>query len=137
MSLPAPAAPTAASLRWFGLLVLVFFGLIGGLVLWQFEALRVSRVLWSIGAVFALVYYAVPPLRLPMYNGWILLFSPIGWLVSHALLGAIYFGLITPIGLALRAFGRDRMGRGFEASAKSYWVEHDDAPEPARYFRQS
>ena len=45
---------------------------------------------------------------------------PIGWVVSHLLLGVVYFLVLTPIGLTLRALGRDPLERRFDQSASSY-----------------
>ena len=59
---------------------------------------------------------------------------PIGWTVSHLLLGSIFYLVITPIGLLLRALGHDPMERKFDREAKTYWIEHERA-ETARYFR--
>jgi hypothetical protein len=36
----------------------------------------------------------------------------------------------------MRALGRDPMQRQFEPEAATYWVEHDPATDPKRYFRQ-
>ena len=62
---------------------------------------------------------------------------PIGWAVSHLVLAIIYFLLVSPIGLAMRLFGRDKLELRFEASLPSYWVEHDPGGDTPRYFRQS
>ncbi|MHC4948146.1 MAG: SxtJ family membrane protein [Planctomycetota bacterium] len=127
--------PSAGELRWFGLIVLAFFGVVGGLVLWQTGSRPATAVLWAIGAAGCLVYYAVGPLRRPMYLGWMHAVYPIGWTVSHLVLAATYYLVLTPIGLVMRLLGRDAMKRRLEPQARTYWVEHDPA-EPARYFRQ-
>ena len=62
--------PSRRELRWFGVLIFLFAGLIGGLVLWRARSLEVATVIWSIGAVSCLFFYAVRPLRLPMFRLW-------------------------------------------------------------------
>jgi hypothetical protein len=61
---------------------------------------------------------------------------PIGWTVSHLLLGSIFYGVITPIGLLLRASGHDPMMRKFDRNASSYWIDHRTGGDPTSYLRQ-
>ena len=34
---------------------------------------------------------AIPPLRLPLYFSWMRLLRPIGWVVTHVLLGFVFY----------------------------------------------
>ena len=82
------------------------------------------------------MYFVVPPLRRSVYLGWLYAAYPIGFVVSHVILGAIYYLVFTPIGLLLRAAGKDPMQRAFDRNAKTYWVEHDPHADARRYLRQ-
>lgn len=62
---------------------------------------------------------------------------PIGWTLSHLVLAALYYGVFAPIGLTLRALGRDPLQRRFERGASSYWLPRSGSKSAARYFRQS
>lgn len=127
---------TKKELAWFGVLLAAFFGLVG-LVVWRATGTpAISRYLWGAGIVLALVYYAVPPLRRPMFFGWMYAAYPIGWVVSHVILGLIFYAFLTPVGWLMRLFGYDPMERRFDRSAASYWVERERSADPARYFRQ-
>ena len=55
--------------------------------------------------------------------------------VSTLLLGLIYYGLFTPVGLLFRVLGRDSMNRKFDPTADSYWIVRDERRTPASYFR--
>ena len=123
-------------LAWFGLLLLAFLGLVGLLVWRATGTLAASRYIWGVGVVLAAIYYAVPPLRLPMFKGWMYAAYPIGWVVSHVLLGLIYFGLLTPIGFLMRVFGYDPMERRFDRTAATYWIERERQIDAERYFKQ-
>jgi hypothetical protein len=133
----AVGGPSERELRWFGVLVFAVFAVFGGVVLWQLESLLAAQVLWGIGVAFALVYYTVRPLRWPLHALWMRLTAPLGWAVSHLVLAVIYYGIITPVGLVMRLFGRDALTRRFEPAAESYWVVRDSDGKPARYLRQS
>ena len=128
--------PSRRELLWFGALFALFFGLIGGLIWWKFKAPVVAYVLWSVAAVITLLFYALSPIRKPLYLGWMYVTFPIGWVISHVLMALIYYLVFTPIGLAMRLFGRDPMLRRVDRGAPSYWIEHDASGDPARYFRQ-
>jgi hypothetical protein len=116
---------------------LTFFVIVGALVRWQFGAARVATTLWGVGAAFAAVYYLVPPLRRPLHDGWMRAVMPLGWLVSHLVLGVIYYLILTPTGLLMRAFGRDRLRLRARTDAPSHWVERSSSDDPSRYLRQS
>lgn len=129
--------PSKKELSWFGLLMAAFFGIVGLLARYQFGSVAASRVLWAVGVAVPVVYYAVPALRLRIYRGWLYATYPIGWVVSHVLLGAIYYLVFTPVGLLLRLFGKDPMTRRLEPTAASYWIEHRPCESKAdRYFHQ-
>ncbi len=128
--------PSRRDLSIFGALFAAFFGLIGGLVWWKSQTTTAAYVIWIIAASITLLFYAVRPIRKPIYLGWIHLAYPIGWVVSHTAMAIIYYLVFTPIGLIMRLLGRDPMERRLDRSAASYWVEHDPAGDPGRYFQQ-
>jgi hypothetical protein len=130
------SAPSPAQLRWFGLILAAVFGLVGALVWWHHAAVA-AQGLWAAGLGLALAYYAVRPLRVPLYLAWMQLVAPIGWVVTHAALALIFYGLITPLGGLLRLVTRDRFGLRRDPSAASYWTAHDPGGDTARYFRQT
>ena len=69
------------------------------------------------------------------FRALVLLTFPIGMVVMPLVIGLLYYGVFTPMGLAFRLFGRDVMGRKLDKSGASYW--HDrGAPRPAAsYFK--
>ncbi len=128
--------PSPRELQWFGALLAVFLGLIGTLAWWRTGSTTPRNILGGIGLAVAAVYYAVPQFRRSIFLIWMAVVYPIGWAVSHLLLAATYYLVLTPIGWIMRAFGRDPMQRKFDRGAASYWVEHDPGSDSARYFRQ-
>ena len=128
--------PSRRELHWFGGIFGIFFGLIGGLIWWRFDAPGVTRVLWVGAATILVFFYAFPKIRRPVYLGWMYASFPIGWVVSHTILALIYYLLFTPMGLLMRLFNRDTMQRRFDRSGKTYWVPHNPQGDPGRYFQQ-
>lgn len=129
--------PSPRELRWFGLSVLVALGLLGAVALIAFGSTRTAVTLWSVGVAIPLVHTLLPPLRRPLYDVWMGALAPVGWVVSHAALGLIYYGLLTPLGVALRLFGRDTLGRRRSAAGSSHWSARPTDDDPERYLRQS
>jgi len=128
--------PAKKSTQLLGALLPAMFGGIGVSVR---SGVPISSVFWAIGAVGivgALAIWALPALGKRIFVGWMLASAPIGWTISHAVLGAVFYLVLFPIGLAMRLVGRDPMQRRFDRQAKSYWIKREGRVEPARYFRQ-
>ncbi|NIL96737.1 MAG: hypothetical protein GTO62_06250, partial [Planctomycetales bacterium] len=103
---------------------------------YRFELPTAASWLWAVSAVLIAIYYLIPPLRLPMYRGWLYAVMPIGWVISHLLLTGIYLLIITPIGLVMRLVGYDPMQRRFDRSAKTYWITRQPTEDLKQYFKQ-
>jgi hypothetical protein len=57
--------------------------------------------------------------------------------ISNVLLFLVFAWVFTPIGLIMRALGRDPMTRRLDRQASTYWIAHDpSAAGMKRYFRQ-
>jgi hypothetical protein len=95
-----------------------------------------AGLVWGLGVVLGIIGAWRPAVMRPIWNGWMTLAWPIGWVVSHAVLGLLYYGVLTPLGLVMRLVGHDPMTRGFDGNAKTYWVVHDPGAHSKRYLRQ-
>jgi hypothetical protein len=128
--------PSKRDLGWFGFILPVFFGIVGSVAYFRFEITGLAYALWGGGAVLTAAYSALPPLRIPVYLGWMYFFFPLGWTISHVVLGVLYYLVVTPMALVMRPFGYDPMKRRFEAAASTYWIERKQARDSSRYLRQ-
>ena len=129
--------PSKKELAWFGLMFLAFFGLIGGIVWWRFQQPNVAYGLWGGASVIVALYYAIPALRKPIYLGWLYAAFPIGWVISHLVMGIIFYLVISPIAIVFKLMGLDALERKIDKGAKTYWVEHRTGQgDPKRYFKQ-
>jgi hypothetical protein len=128
--------PGERDLRWFGVVVLLFCAVLAAIAWRGFGSLAVASVLAAAGVLLSGLYYLVPPLRRLLYVGWMRAVFPIGWVLSHALMGIIYFGVLTPIGLLLKVAGRDPLRLKAAPEATTWWVEKPASDDPDRYFRQ-
>ncbi len=90
----------------------------------------------AMGAGAGVILWLIPQIARPFYLAWFFLACCIGIVVSNALLAAFYYLVITPMGLVMRACGRDPMKRRFDRAASTYWRAADKTVDPRRYFRQ-
>ena len=128
--------PTLKDLRQFAWICLVGFPLAGFVLWWRFDLWIVPVVLWTLGPVVCLLGQISPAAVKPVYVGLSLITFPIGFVVSHIVLGLTFYVLISGIGLIFRLMGRDSMTRKFDKSAKTYWIRRKPITDMGRYFRQ-
>jgi hypothetical protein len=127
--------PPARTLRQFGWLCAIVFGGWGAKLVVTAEASSAGWGLVAVGLTAGLLGTLYPEILRPVFVGWMILVFPIGWAVSHLLLGLLFFGVFTPVGLLLRTLGKDslRLQRG---NATSSWQDRTQETDLKRYFRQ-
>jgi hypothetical protein len=125
------ATYTRRQLRDFGLLVGGIFGVIG---LWPLLWRQQSPRLWALALAVALVLPALmaPPILAPAYRAWMKLAEVLAWVNTRIVLGVVFYGVVTPIGLVMRLTGHDPMRRRFEQAGETYRVRC--TPRPASHM---
>ena len=91
---------------------------------------------WVLAGLLSVGGLVLPVLIRPIFVGLILLTFPIGWVVSHLLLGLIFYGVVTPIGLILRIIGHDPLQLK-KPSGNAVWKTSIGKTDATRYLRQS
>jgi hypothetical protein len=117
-----------AAIAWFEVLIFSFgLGNARQVVAGGFAALAAVSTLFSLVA---------PRANLPIFIGLTVLAYPVGFVLSHLIMGFLFFGMITPLGLFFRLTGKDPLNRSYDPTLESYWMD----PRPRRgkesYFRQ-
>jgi len=127
--------PERSELRWFAGLWFPAFCLLAGLSLWRkFHHPEAAIVLWTMAAALGIAGVLAPRIIRPVYTTLIWITFPLGWVLSEALLFAMFFLVITPFGFVVRLF-HDPMSRSFDRSATSYWLPRE-ARNRESYTRQ-
>ena len=57
-------------------------------------------------------------------------------MVNPLVMALIYFAVVTPTGLVMRALGKDPLRLKYDPDAQSYWI-HRDPPGPERESMQN
>jgi hypothetical protein len=133
--------PGSRELRTFGKVIALGFPIVAALLgasVWRRSHAWPEWTLWlgGIGLAVGLACIAVPRAARPFYLVWMALGCCVGFVVSNVVLAAIYFLVVTPIGLALRISGRDPLRRAFEPKRPSYWDDAEKPGDAERYFGQ-
>jgi hypothetical protein len=126
---------TDRTLRHFGWLFLAFT-IFTAWLQWQ----RGHSLLWSVtflvlGITLCLVSQIKPDLVRPLFVGWMILLIPVNWIVSHVILGAMFFLVFTPIGLCRRALGADPLWLK-KPKLETYWQSRPEMTDKRRYLKQ-
>ena len=114
-------------LRSFGLLVGGVFSVIG---LWPI-LFRGDPPRWwalALGGTLIVLGLALPVVLKPVYRIWMKVGHVLGWVNTRIILGIIFYGLFTPMGLIRRALGKDAMRRALVQDAETYRVTRTRRP---------
>jgi hypothetical protein len=90
----------------------------------------------AVGVLAAgLIAWLKPGLLRPLNQAWMMLGLALGAVIGPIVLGVLFFGLFTPLAIALRLAGRDELRLRRAAPGASYWRSR--APlEPGSFGRQ-
>ena len=133
----APVSTSTSTLRQFAGLCLLIFG---GLAVWEYvgrDHQRLALLFAGLAAVLGCGGLAWPRGIRPVFMTAMALTMPIGMVVSRVLLGVLFFGLFTPVGLFFKLIGRDALARRYAPEQASYWEPKPGATDIRSYLRQS
>jgi len=118
---------TNATLRQFGLMVGGIFLFIGFWpFVWRHEAVR----LWAVvpGTLLIAAGLVIPSLLREIYKGWMFLGHILGWINTRIILGIVFYGIVTPMGIVMKMMRRDPMRRKFDPEVTTYRVVREARP---------
>jgi len=118
-----------SSERGFGIVFATVFLIIALLPLFSQGHVRSWSLVVSVA--FLLAAFLLPGLLAPLNRGWARFGLLLHHIVSPFVLGIMYFGVITPMGLVMRALRKDPLRLRRDITAPTYWVRRTP-PGPAR-----
>jgi hypothetical protein len=123
-----------SSNRSFGLVFTGFFAIVAGLSAWR------HGWAWPWAAGLAVVCLIVSlfaaDILAPLNRAWTRFGLLLGKIVAPVVLGLLFFLSIVPIGLIMRARGKDLLRLKFDRSARSYWIERTPPGPPPETMRK-
>ena len=88
---------------------------------------------WALAVAGAVLAAALVKAELlaPFNKVWIKIGLVMHRIVSPVVLALLFYGVVTPTGLIMRALGKDPLRLRFDRNAESYWIRRDPpGPDP-------
>jgi Saxitoxin biosynthesis operon protein SxtJ len=129
-----PIKPTPRVLRQFAGAWLIFFFVLSATALGKKHNAPLSCA-FAIVALFGIVGLIKPgAVRVPFIVSSVVAY-PVGWLMSQIILAAMFYGVITPVGLFWRIRGRDPLQLRGQPKQPTFWIKRGSQPAPDRYLK--
>ena len=113
--------------RSFGFVICVVCVLIA---IWPTLHGESIRIIWSsIAVVFGGIALGAPGLLSWPNRMWFRFGILLGAIVAPVVMLLVYVTTFVPIGLMLRAFGKDLLSLEIDENSTSYWIERKDKPQ--------
>tara|TARA_Y100000590_G_scaffold86002_1_gene96279 strand:+ start:1787 stop:2188 length:402 start_codon:yes stop_codon:yes gene_type:complete len=118
----------------FGLFFTAVFLLLSAYLFWV-QYTNLGTIFCIIGIVFGLVTLIKPNLLLPLNKMWMRFGLLLGMIISPIVLGVLFFGMFTPMAIAMRLMGRDEL-RLKKQNIDSFWKKRKEDDQNNRSFVQ-
>ena len=119
-------APGLAELKKFGIsfagVLVALFGVVIPLIRHGVALASWPLWPWFVAAVIGICALLHPAVLKLLYTPWMKFAGLAQWVNTRIIMLLLFYGVILPIGLVLRLFGKDSMRRRFEATTNSYRV---------------
>ena len=109
-----------SSNKSFGLVFFVIFIIIALWPLLNDGNIRIWSIIVSV--IFLILGLLNSKILTPFNKLWMRLGALLGIIVSPIVMGVVYFGIITPIGLIMKLFGKDVLNLKLDKNKKTYWT---------------
>lgn len=127
---------TTKELREFGFVVGGMLLLIAAVSAWR-HGWAWNPWLLGIGGALAATGAIVPAVLTPLQKAWMTLALVMGAVMSRVILSALFFLLLTPLALVLRARGKRFLEKKPDPAAATYWnVRGAESANPKRCEQQ-
>ena len=110
--------------RNFGFVFTVFFLVVGLWPLMDGSAVRTWSLIAAI--LFLTLALVAPKILCPLNKGWCHLGVFMGRITSPIVIFVLFFLVVTPTGLLMRAFGKDLLRQKPMPDADSYWLAREE-----------
>lgn len=121
------------SSRRFGLLFVAVFLAIGLYPLFSEKPVRYWAL--AVSALFLILALFIPRTLTPLNRLWMRFGSVLHRVVNPLVTAVLFYAVVTPAGLLMRAFGKDPMHRKFDTERESYWIKREDADPSSNSMR--
>ncbi len=125
----------AGSEKSFGIVFTIVFGIIATWPLIHGGPVR----LWSLAVAggFLLAAFIKPTILGRLNRLWFQFGLALGKVITPIIMGGLFLTTVMPIGLIMRAFGKDPLKLKLDSKEKTYWIERvEPGPKPGSMRNQ-
>jgi hypothetical protein len=126
---------TLPSERRFGRTITGAFAFLGLYGIFAHRSRITCAVCLLLSVVCGVITYAQPKALAPLNKAWFHLGDRMGKIVSPIVLAIIFFGILTPIAIVAKLFGRDPL-RLKPGARQSYWIKRDSQSSATSFKNQ-
>lgn len=119
-------------IRKFGLIALLFFGILCALGAWR-QKILITYFFGTLSVIGLGLFLLPVPLR-PIYYGWLKVAHLIGRVITTIILTLAYYLVITPSAWIKRVFGGRPLPVKPDKDVLSYWVIRAEPAQPKGRF---
>ena len=109
-----------SSNRSFGLVFFIVFLIISLWPLIHGEPIRIWLV--TISLIFLVLGMMKSKLLTPLNKLWFKFGMILGAIVAPVIMGAVFFLVVTPIGIVMRTIGKDLINKKHDKKKETYWI---------------
>ena len=109
-----------SSNRNFGLVFFIVFLILGFWPITDGREIRIWLVVISL--VFLILGMMKSKLLTPLNQLWFKIGMMLGAIVAPIVMGAVFFLVVTPIGIFMRLMGKDLLNRKYNKKKETYWI---------------
>ena len=113
-------------IRSFGITIGIILFIISGLLM--FYDNESHQLIAIIASTFIGLGLILPTLLKPIYFVWMTFAAIIGWVMTRVILSAVFYLIMTPIGLITKLLGEDFLALK-KIKSDSYWNHRDSSKE--------
>ncbi len=119
-------------------LVFLIFSAIFSALAWKHFPSISSYVLMGLVIIMLPLIAFFPILLRPVFKLWLKVAKAVGWFNTQIILSIVYILIFIPVGLLMRLFRKDQMGRKLLKAEETYWEAYEQAglTDRSRYERQ-
>ena len=117
----------APSERSFGITFVVVFALLAAFTWWHRGLSTTFNITAGVSAAFAVFTLLAPRLLRPLNLIWLKFGLLLHKVVNPIIMGLLFFGVFTPMGVVMRLFGVDFLRMKKKPATESHWnIKRDD-----------
>ena len=109
-----------SSNRNFGLVFFIVFLILGFWPITNGGEIRIWLVVISL--IFLVLGMMKSKLLTPLNKLWFKFGMMLGAIVAPVVMGAVFFLVVTPIGIVMRTIGKDLINKKYDKKKETYWI---------------